>query len=343
MTSKTLRRKRGIADQTATPDVSIVMPTHNRCSLLEKALGRLAAQTVDMSRAEVVVVLDGCTDGTQDMLRARDWPFDLRVIVQEQKGPGASRNAGARVARSPVIVFIDDDIMAAPDLVEGHLRAHQDTETAVAVGRLAPDPSPKVPGWWRWLEWQLHKQYVAIQTGERPTDGRSLYSGNFSVKREAFMRVGGFDEGLRHSEDIELGLRLEQDGATFRLLGDACGEHWGYTTYESWLEMAAKYGRWDGALAVNPQYPFAWDRLFEAYRRRSPLLRRCAKVVLDHPTRFGVLVRLMRAITLVAHALHIRVLERSLYAGIYDLTYWQGVCDEWGGARVLWRTLRRQG
>ena len=153
--------------------------------------------------------------------------------------------------------------------------------------------------------------------------------------------MGGFDETLRHSEDVELGLRLEQDGATFRLALDATGEHWGYTSYQAWLNMAYRYGRWDGALAVNPEYDFPWDAIFGAYRRRSRWLRLCAKQVLDRPGLFKTLVWSLRVASMVAGALRLRFLERSLYAGIYDLTYWQAVCDEWGGARVLWRTLER--
>jgi GT2 family glycosyltransferase len=341
MTLRALEREPIRSGPTVTPDVSIVIPTHNRCGLLEKVLDRLATQTIDVAAMEVIVVADGCSDDTEEMLRSQNRPFDLRVVAQEQRGAGASRNAGARVARAPIVIFIDDDIMAAPDLVEQHLRAHREEGTTVTIGRLAPDPSPKVPGWWRWLEWQVEKQYRMMQAGQRPIDGRRLYSGNFSVEREAFLQVGGFDETLRHSEDVELGLRLEQNDATFGLAVAASGEHCGYTSYRAWLDMAYRYGRWDGALAVNPEYASPWEATFGAYRRRSRWLRLCAKRVLDHPGTFKTLMRLLRSGGVIAGALRLRALERSFYAGIYDLTYWQGVCDEWGGASVLWRTLGR--
>jgi glycosyltransferase involved in cell wall biosynthesis len=342
MSSNTLRQDPPLSRREDTLEVSIIIPTYNRRSLLEKALDRLAAQTVDMTNAEVIVVLDGCSDGTAEMLSAGHWPFDLRVVSQDQRGAGAARNAGAKIARGPVLIFLDDDIMAAPELVEQYVRAHQDEGTTVGIGRLMADPSPKVPGWWRWLEWQLSKQYKAMQAGRRRVGGRSLYSGNFSVRREQFFWVGGFDESLPHSEDVELGLRLEGEGATFQLVPAASGEQWGHRSYESWFELAYKYGQWDGALAVNPRYPFAWDQLFDAYRHRNRLLRFCARRVLDRPWRLSALLRAFRVASVAAHALHIAVLERYLYAGIYDLRYWQGVCDEWGGARVLWRTLRRR-
>jgi len=64
--------------------------------------------------------------------------------------------------------------------------------------------------------------------------------------------------------------------------------------------------------------------------------------VLDHPLLSNWLQRLFRFGSIVAGALRLSVLERSLYAGIYDLVYWQAVCDELGSARVLWRVLRRR-
>ena len=59
MTSKRLQRESSPPDESVVLDASIVIPTRNRCALLEKALDRLGAQTVNMARAEVIVVVDG--------------------------------------------------------------------------------------------------------------------------------------------------------------------------------------------------------------------------------------------------------------------------------------------
>ena len=232
-------------------------------------LQRLTHQTVDLSTIEVIVVADGCSDDTVDMLRLRRWPFALRVLQHSQKGRAASRNAAARAARAPVLIFIDDDMMAAPDLIEKHLAAHRDGLPAVGIGRLAPASMKDVPVWWRWLEEQLEKQYKAMLKGSRRVDGSCLYSGNCSVSREAFLQISGFNEKLLHSEDIELGMRLEKAGVAFRLALDASAEHWGCRGYSSWLEMAYSYGCWDADLIFKAEFPSALERLRNEFRCRG--------------------------------------------------------------------------
>jgi glycosyltransferase involved in cell wall biosynthesis len=131
------RKRSGIAQPAAlpTPQASVIIPTHNRRHLLEMTLERLAHQTVDLSTVEVIVVADGCHDDTVDMLRVCSWPFSLRVLQHSQRGSGASRNAAAAVAQAPVLIFLDDDVMAAPELIERHLAAHREGLPAVAIGR----------------------------------------------------------------------------------------------------------------------------------------------------------------------------------------------------------------
>src|SRR4051812_41580619 len=82
-----------------TLEVSIVIPTHNRAESLANVLDALALQTFDMARVEVVVVIDGSTDGTAEMLANRSWPLRLEVIEQTQSGVAAARNHGAAAAR----------------------------------------------------------------------------------------------------------------------------------------------------------------------------------------------------------------------------------------------------
>lgn len=321
--------------------VSVIVPSRNRRALLACMLERLARQTIDPALVEVVVTLDGCSDGTAEMLESRPWPFHLRVIEQEQRGTAAARNVAAAQALAPVLVFLDDDIMAAPDLLQRHLEAHRGSEALVAVGRLAPASLDDVPPWWRWLEGQLDKQYQAMLAGRRPIDGLCLYSGNFSVSRDAFLQAGGFDERLAHCEDIELGLRLQRRGARFVLALQARGEHWGYRDYASWREMARRYGRWDAVLAFDAGHPSACRRLAGAYSRRGCLLRRLGPLALRKDRYSELVARLLRLAARTLGTLRLGPLERSVYGAIYDLTYWSEVNEAVGGWKAFSRAIRR--
>jgi glycosyltransferase involved in cell wall biosynthesis len=318
----------------ATPRASVVIPTHNRRQLLEATLDCLCRQTVDMSAIEVIIVADCCDDGTPQMLGVRRWPFSLRVVQHARRCPAASRNAAAEVARAPVLIFLDDDVMAAPDLIEKHLAAHEDGP-AVAIGRLAPASVRGVPGWWRWLETQLEKQYRALLAGQREANGLCLYSGNCSISREAFLDAKGFNEKLLHSEDVELGLRLQKAAVPFRLALDASAEHWGYRSYASWRDMAYTYGRWDADLIFKAEFPSALKRLRGEFRDRGPLRRRVIRFVLRGERRLGAFVAGCRALAITCAIARVRFLERKAYGAIYDLTYWKGVADGLGGLRAM--------
>jgi GT2 family glycosyltransferase len=319
----------------ATLRASVIIPTHNRKDLLDMTLRRLTEQNVDLSTIEVIVAADGCCDGSVEMLRRREWPFSLRVLPHSQRGRSASRNAASKVARASVLIFLDDDVMAAPDLIEKHMAAHSDGAPAVAIGRLAPASMQGVPAWWRWLEGQLEKQYQAMLGGKRRVDGLCLYSGNCSVSREAFIRLRGFNEKLMHSEDIELGMRLEKAGVSFRLALGASAEHWGCRGYSSWCDMARSYGSWDADLIFKAEFPSALERLRREFRCRGRTRRAFVLWSLRSERRLRLAIATLRAVGVASGAVRLSSMERKAYGAIYDLTYWKGVSDELGGLRAV--------
>ena len=207
-----------------------------------------------------------------------------------------------RVARAPVLIFLDDDVMAAPDLIEKHLAAHSDGAPVVAIGRLAPASMHGVPVWWRWLEGQLEKQYQAMLGGKRRVDGLCLYSGNCSVSREAFLRLSGFNEKLMHSEDVELGMRLEKAGVSFRLALGASAEHWGCRGYSSWREMAYSYGSWDADLIFKAEFPSALERLRREFRCRGRMRRAFVLWSLRSERRLRLAIAALRAVGIASGA-----------------------------------------
>ena len=325
-----------------TPAISVIIPTHNRAKSLGHVLEKLSAQQADVPGLEVVVVDDGSTDGTQAFLAARDWALDLRVLSQEQSGVAVARNFGARMARSPLLIFIDDDVAPAPGFLAAHYETHQQTPDCVSIGRLAPsdDPSANPPGWWRWLEWQFDKQYAEIERGERELHGISLYSGNFSVPTALFWQVGGFDETVRYCEDAELGLRLEQAKANFRLSTGAIGHHSGYRSFDSWRKAGYHGGYWDSEQMLKMRKVYSLGDLVRDFQHRHKLTRAVAQAVLGRPKLFSLTIATLRGVAMAAGTLRLRKAERYAYGAIYDLTYWHGLCDGLGGFSLLRRYIR---
>ena len=87
------------------PLVSVIIPTYNSAGYIEEALESVFEQT--LQDFEIIVVDDGSTDGTGEVLRK--YGDRIRYIYQENNGPASARNGGIRVARGEYIAFLDAD------------------------------------------------------------------------------------------------------------------------------------------------------------------------------------------------------------------------------------------
>ena len=159
---------------------------------------------------DVVVVVDGSTDGTAAALRDLDLPVPLTVVEQPNGGLASARNAGWRTARGEVVWFLDDDLVPAPGLLERHRRAHRPDEERVLVGPcVIPSAATTTDGAREW--WQQRYAAIAAAGGPRFDE---FSAANTSLPRAVLERLGGFDERFvgYGREDYELGLRLLDAG-----------------------------------------------------------------------------------------------------------------------------------
>src|SRR4051812_34752792 len=118
------------------PAVSVIIPTHNRAIRLGLTLDALITQTYPRSQLEVVVVADGCTDNTIKVLQRYRELLPLKIAEQLGRGAAAARNHGARIATGELLVFMDDDIEAAPHFVRAHVEASGHAQERVVTGYL---------------------------------------------------------------------------------------------------------------------------------------------------------------------------------------------------------------
>jgi glycosyltransferase involved in cell wall biosynthesis len=188
-----------------TASVSVVIPTHNRRDLLLLTLRSVLQQRgVDF---DVVVVDDGSTDGTTEVVRSMGDPR-IRVLRHDApQGVATARNAGARAASGYWIALLDDDDLWSPDKLNLQLRAAEEARSAWVYGGV--------------VEIDLQG---GLLTGEPPPSPESLLSllakknlmpagcSNVVVRAKDLAEVGGFDPGLRHLADWDLWLRLARLG-----------------------------------------------------------------------------------------------------------------------------------
>ena len=332
-------------------EVSLVIPTHNRREMLRELLTSLAYQTLAPDEFEVIVVVDGSTDGTQEMLEELETPYRLKSVYQESvrkessvfsSGVAFARNRGGSLAQGRVLVFLDDDTLPEASLLEEHLSVHREDDEAVVLGRLLPTPTRAgKKGWTIWEEHKLATHYRLMARGDRPPDGWRLYSANFSVGRRQFWDADGFDGSLGHvrGEDVELGLRLQRAGRRFYFRPAAAAVHRGFRTFTSWSNSAHFLGRGELNLARSGWEPEIMPRVFGRYVR-SRGARLLGRLFLGRKALATAFIYECRAACAILTHLRRDSLAHYGYSMIFRLRYWQGVADELGGRGVFLQRAR---
>ncbi len=206
------------------PDLSVVIPTFNNREVLGRALDAMFAQEFPKERYEVVILDDGSTDGTGEMVRDLPSPIRVNYHWQPNRGRAAARNAGSRLAQGRVLLYLDSDIIAAPDLLRRHAAYYARDQRPIGVqGRTLIHPRSRTSPFMK------TKELLPDLTPRRRTNLSPYHviTRNLSIRAEDLWAVGGFDESFPGYgwEDIELGLRLHARGVRFYYDAGAIGYH----------------------------------------------------------------------------------------------------------------------
>lgn len=118
------------------PSLSVIIPTYNRKDSLIRLLLSLAEQSCPYELYEVVIADDGSTDGTEEAVADFVAPYKLWYSWQENAGVNAARNRGLHQAYGDIVLFLDDDMVADPRLLEEHLKAHERYPKAIFRGQV---------------------------------------------------------------------------------------------------------------------------------------------------------------------------------------------------------------
>ncbi len=213
------------------PSLSIIVPTFNRVEILRRCLRALGQQTPSLETFEVIVADDGSSDETRAMLEKEVFPIQLRPLFLPQAGPSAARNRAAEVATGDLLLFLGDDILAAPGLVAAHLQAHDEhpEENEGVLGQLAWSPELATTPFLQFLgepDCPFQFSFSGFDPENVPL-GR-MYGSHLSLKRSFFMGQEGFDESftLPAWDDIELQLRYRRVGFRLRYRSEALAHHY---------------------------------------------------------------------------------------------------------------------
>lgn len=244
---------------TEPPLVSVIMPSYNTARFIGEAIDSVLEQ--DYPHKELIVIDDGSTDGTVDVVRG--YGERVRLITQHNQGAAVARNAGLAAARGELIAFQDSDDLWLPGKLRaqvGHLQRHPEVGLVYgrwavwkpdADGRFAPAraiPPPPEPD-------AAPPAVVAEGSGwlyNRLLFGSLMHTITVMVRRSLIDRVGAFDPTLKRGQDYDYWIRasreteihqLDRQMARYRLHGEGCIRKWPEANYER-LVVEKALARW---------------------------------------------------------------------------------------------------
>jgi len=220
---------------------TIQLCTYNRAPLLERVLEACFEQSVAPSEYEVVLVNDGSTDNTPEVIERAQRRASCRFVVINQPNSGLAKGRNAGIARSSGerIIFIDDDVLPIPVFVEEHLRSHAAKPKAIVRGgainvETFEDLPPPL--------WNI-----------RHYSGNYFWTTNVSVPLPTIRAIGGFNETFSEYgwEDIDVGLRLRFGGVKAVFNPKALVYHWKPRPRSGNVEKMVRQARAQARTAVQ--------------------------------------------------------------------------------------------
>ena len=310
------------------PLVSVVIPTHSRREALRRALVSLGDQSLAGSSYEVVVAVDGSADGTTEMLAGLETAYELRTVVGPKRGRAGACNAAIAEAGGEVLVILDDDMEAAPRMLESHLEHHPPDSRVCVMGAVPVVLTESSTSAARHVKANFDLHLSRLSDPEHRRLPRSFYTGNASLRAEVMREVGGFDEGfgIYGNEDVELALRLRGVGVSIEFDPEALARQ----SYDKDLKglESDTYEKGGTTVMLARRHPevFADLRLADAGDASRPWLA-MRSILLAAARHRG---RVREAVFAIAAELErVGFSRRPLfYRAVLDFAFWAGVCAE---------------
>lgn len=199
-----LTRKPKSLNGEAVSAISVIIPTYNRKHFISEAVQSVLHQTCPPS--EIIVVDDGSTDGTEEVVSKIAAPIPIVYVRQRNQGPGAARNFGASIARGDWISFLDDDDVWCPNKLavqSNYMMGHPEVALVYAHVEHTDEGGRPIP------KAERGDEFSTIIFGSNPP----AFPSTVLVKKDVFLQVGGFGVQLRHAEDWDLFARIARQFA----------------------------------------------------------------------------------------------------------------------------------
>lgn len=184
--------------------ISVIIPAYNEENSIGTCLKSLCAQ--ETSRPfEVIIVNNGSTDGTRDVVELYTHRLNLRIVTVHSPGRGNARFFGFKEAKGDLLLSLDADIVAPPDWIESYAHLFEQPDINAVTG----------PYCIRDSAWHINTIYnlwipICAYVSALFIGTFALRGGNFAIRRNVYMKAGQFDPNVDVHDDLELSLRVRK-------------------------------------------------------------------------------------------------------------------------------------
>jgi len=227
--------------------IFVIIPAYNAEKLISSCLDALNDQTISRSEYEILVVDDGSTDKTAQIVRNFK---GVRLIRQENQGPAVARNNGAKNAYGDIILFTDSDCIPEKNWIEEMIRPFKNDPEIVGTKGVYKTEQKELIA--RFVQAEYEDKYDVLKR-DRYIDFVDTYSAGF--KRKTFLEFDGYDTSfpVACAEDVELSFRMASKGYKIIFNPNAVVSHMHPTTFIGYLKKKYKFAFWRIlALKKNP-------------------------------------------------------------------------------------------
>jgi glycosyltransferase involved in cell wall biosynthesis len=219
--------------------ISLIIPTVNRSNCLKYSLPTFINQSLDTSSYEIIVIDNNSEDDTRNVVPAimKNCKCNWKYCIEKNQGLHYARNRGILEAKSEIVVFGDDDILASENWLKCILDEYSTNENAGIVGgKILPQWEEEPPKWvYDWGNEKTHTVFAYLDNGDqRLSKGKNpLFGCNFSIRKDLAIKIGGslpdvFPKNMIHlSGSGENGMidQVYQLGYEIVYLSDAVVKH----------------------------------------------------------------------------------------------------------------------
>jgi len=266
---------------TSLPSVSIVIPVLNGASTIGDTLKALTAQATYPSQYEIIVVDNGSTDETQNIVRSYE---DVILLSASRRGPAAARNVGLRSARNDVVLHCDADTLPSRRWIAELAQVFRDENVHIAAGKTLSFPATNAVERY-FVRSQLFDSEMDTTRPIMPFAG----SANLAARRTSALAIGGWTEDMITAEDVDFGTRmLKRFPGRIMVAKRAVLYHRHRNTDAGFRDQAWTYG--EGAADIYARHPDLVSWGLAQYTRVATTLfaRTFAPIVTRIKTRLGI-------------------------------------------------------